>query len=160
MSWIPTQPNQFGDLTINELTFTKPGVDNYWLSSDPDDSRSYRYHDGFLYIEDHEHNGIVYITKNCAHRYGFREGQLNFGEIDEEDREFLESELGSDYPYTHVVGLSHCAGVVNGDGIDMDLDSPRGDTTDDDFVAWFNGFSDQLFYEPRDELYIRCMRDG
>ena len=158
MGWTPTYPNPDGTVTIKGVTYTQQGEDNYWHNSDPEDRRAFRYFDGFMYIEDPNHDGLLYVSEDCAKRYGLcmEEGF----ELDDDDQELLSGLFGPDHPYAFQVGLDHCLGVVDGSGEEAYRLSPRGDTETEEFIGWWNGFSGELFNEPAEHLFVNSMMDG
>lgn len=161
MEWIPAKQDPDGTILINQLRFSDRG-DNRWGNSDENDKRLFRYHAGYLYIEDSQHSGYIYVSDEVMKKYSIGSSpDTEFEAImDDDDFEYLSELFGSNHSYTHWICINHCRGTVNGNGEEYCQLSPQGDTSTDSFVAWWNGFDPGLLEEPESQVFRSSWFDG
>lgn len=146
MKWIPTKHNADGTITIKEKVYGYPV------------NRNYRVVEGFAYIEDPDHTGTAYVSEQINQKYNLEldEGDL----IDEDEREELEEKFGENFLHKYSFVISHCIGCVDSEGNEHQMQSPKGDTTTEEFICWYNSFSAELLKEPEEEVVWMSWCEG
>jgi len=160
MEWIKGEQLPDGSVKIKGQIYGAPGTTIFNGVEVPASlTAEYVVKDGWVFRADWNHSGAILMTERVAKKWGMDDCRMD----PEEHAEEVEL-MGIDPKFTHELCINHVGATVNGDGEEVERDSPFGDPYLEPFVAWYHDIDPKFFSdlpeEDQDEVHLKYWCDG